>query len=215
MSSFYSDLADCIKSKNIDNANKVVMEELGTTIPKNKKNFIEVLKTAGVNVKDNITDADLVDLFVKNAPINDDLLIGTSYFIADQNKTVGLDGEEEISDTGVKAAYKVMNGYFGCEQKSNWVGAIAKAGGSIADLGSKIVEGKNQKKYGAAIQMGKQQDARNQLKQSLLSQREQQSANIEKEKERSAKTMKILLYSGIGIIVIGGSIFAWYKLKKK
>ena len=212
---FYSDLADSIRGKNIDNANEVVMKELGVAISQNKVDFIYVLRNAGVLVDDNASDAELVDLFVKNAPINDELLIGVSYFIADKNKVSGLDGESEVSDTGIKATYKVMNGYFGNEGKSNWVGAIAKAASSGADLAGKVVEGRNQKKYGAAIQQGKQRDAANKLKETLLAQRQQEAENAEKEKERSAKLTKILVISGVSLVVIGIGVFAFLKFKKK
>ncbi len=213
---FYNDLAKGIRSKNIDNANKVVMNELGDTIATRKGDFILVLRNAGIPVSDYAPDAELVDLFIKNAPTNDNLLVGVAMLLAEKNKTVSADGEDEISDTGIKATYKVMNSYFdGCEEKSNWVGAIAGALGEGAKLGGKIVEGRNQKKYGAAIQQGKQQDARNQLKQSILDQRQKQLEGIEKEKASARKLQNWLLIGGGIFLAIGALAFTLHYFNKK
>jgi hypothetical protein len=139
---FYYRLAQKIRGKDIDGANEVVMNELGSTISDNKFDFIDVLRNAGIPVDDDSDISELINKFVENAPYNDQLLVGVSLLLGHKNKVANMDGESELSDTGIKATYKVMYENFCGEPTSNWVGAIAKAASSGADLGSKIVEGK-------------------------------------------------------------------------
>jgi hypothetical protein len=214
---FYSDLSKSLKAKDTNSANKVVMMELGDTIAKDKDKFIEVLRSSGIGVSDYAPDATLVELFIDNAPKNDKLLIGTAYLLAERNKTVGADGEENISDVGVKATYKVMNSYFdgGDEETSNWVGAIAGALGEGAKLGTKITEGQQRKKYGAQMQLEKKQEASNQLRQSIIGQRQQEATNKAEAQKQGQKTTQLILYIGGGVLLLSIGLGIYFMNKKK
>jgi hypothetical protein len=238
-SRFYSDLTRFVKSKDNNNANRVIMTELGNLLIKDKADFIEVIRGANINVPDNATDIQLINAFVDNAPSNRKLLLGASFLINHKNQTVGFDGEEEISDAGVKATYKVMHIYFDAsnfEDKSDdvnddyynatgedfsnvgWSDAIkgiVDVGGGVA---GKVMEGQRAKKFGATDTLAKQTEARKQIVQTVMAQRQAQADAKNKEKEQKSKTTRTLLYIGGAVVLVGiiaGVIYAVKKSKGK
>lgn len=238
-SRFYSDLTRFVKSKDNNNANRVIMTELGNLLIKDKADFIEVIRGANINVPDNATDIQLINAFVDNAPSNRKLLLGASFLINHKNQTVGFDGEEEISDAGVKATYKVMHIYFDAsnfEDKSDdvnddyynatgedfsnvgWSDAIkgiVDVGGGVA---GKAMEGQRAKKFGATDTLAKQTEARKQMVQTVMAQRQAQADAKNKEKEQKSKTTRTLLYIGGAVVLVGiiaGVIYAVKKSKGK
>jgi hypothetical protein len=237
-SKFYSNLTRFINNQDNKNANKVIMTELATLLAKNKADFIEVLRGANINVTDNATDRQLIDAFVSNAPSNRKLLLGASFLINHSNQSVGFNGEQELSDSGVKATYKVMYNYFDAsnfedtsdvpnddfygvdgEEHSNVVagliGGILKGG---TDIANKVIEGKHKKQFGASDTLAKQQEARAQMQQTILAQRQQQADNKIKEKELASKKTKTLLIVGGSVLalgIIGVVVYAVLKNRQK
>lgn len=238
-SKFYRELANYIKAQNESGANKLVMTELGRLLAKDKKDFIEVLRVANISIPDNATDIQLVNAFVDNAPSNRKLLLGASFMIGHKNKTVGADGESGLSDTGMKATYKVMYDFFDAsqyedtsnvvnedyydatgEENSNLVGAVL---GGATNIASKVMEGQQKKKFGASDTLAKQTEARQQMVQSILAQRQAQQQQIlaqqeqvAKEKEAKRKQQKTLIIVGaslLGLIVIGAIVYGVMKAK--
>jgi hypothetical protein len=106
---------------------------------------------------------------------------------------------------------------FDSENYSNAVAAIAGALGAGAKLGSAIVEkkGLNQKQQIASTElMGKKAEAKQQLVQSVLAQRQAEQASKLAKQESIAKNKKIALIIGgslLGLAVVG---FIIYKVKK-
>jgi hypothetical protein len=236
-SKFYSNLTRFINNQDNNNANKVIMTELATLLAKNKADFIEVLRGANINVTDDATDRQLIDAFVSNAPSNRKLLLGASFLINHSNQSVGFDGEQELSDSGVKATYKVMYNYFDAsnfedtsdvpnddfygvdgEEHSNFlplVGGLLKGG---TDIAGKIIEGRQKKQFGASDTLAKQQEARAQMQQTILAQRQQQAEAKVKEKELASKKTKTLLIVGGSVLalgIIGIVVYAVLKNRKK
>lgn len=235
-SKFYSDLVKFVKVKDNSNANRVIMTELANLLIKDKADFIEVIRGANINVPDNATDIQLVNAFVDNAPSNRKLLLGASFLINHKNQTVGFDGEEEISDSGVKATYKVMHTYFDAmnhEDRSDdvnddyysatgeeyseagWLGSLINVGGNIA---GKAMDNQKSKKSGASETLAKQTEARKQMIQTVMAQRQAQADAKSKEKEHKAKTTRTLLIVGGVVLAVGilaGVIYAVKKSKGK
>ena len=237
-SKFYSNLTRFINNQDNANANKVIMTELATLLAKNKADFIEVLRGANINVTDDATDRQLIDAFVSNAPSNRKLLLGASFLINHSNQSVGFDGEQELSDTGVKATYKTMYNYFDAsnfedtsdvpnddfyaadgEEHSNVIATLlAGAAKGGIDLASKIQDKKNKEKFGASDTLAKQQEARSQMQQTILAQRQSQADAKVKEKESASKKTKLLLIIGgsvVGLGIIGVIIYSVLKNKNK
>ena len=237
-SKFYSNLTRFINNQDNKNANKVIMTELATLLAKNKADFIEVLRGANINVTDDATDRQLIDAFVSNAPSNRKLLLGASFLINHSNQSVGFDGEQELSDSGVKATYKVMYNYFDAskfedtsdvpnddfyaadgEEHSNAVATLlAGAAKGGVDLANKITDKRTKQQFGASDTLAKQQEARSQMQQTILAQRQAQADAKVKEKELASKKTKTLLIVGGSVLalgIIGVVVYSVLKNRKK
>jgi len=216
---FNLSLKKYVDANDSENANRVIMCEIGNSLASNRENFIEVLKAANIEVNDATSDVTLVNEFCKNIPSNRKLLLGTAFLINHNNKSVGFDGEETIDDKATKDTYKSMYSYFGCsnfEDSSDTkvevseefynvaadpVSAIATALGAGANLGSKITESKMKKRYGVSDTLAKQQEARSQILQSLISKKQEQG------KSKLSKKNKIIIVSlAVAALVVVGVI---------
>jgi hypothetical protein len=111
-SNFYQQMNRFVDSNNNKQACFVVLRELGILLTQNRDDFKEVLESSNVLVPANASDSSLVDLFIENAPNNKKLLISASFFINHKNQSSNADGEQEVSDEGVKVTYKVLSDYF-------------------------------------------------------------------------------------------------------
>lgn len=217
--SFYSSLSQYLSTRDTNNANRVVMQELGNILIKNREDFITLLKYADIPVSDNELDADLIDKFIANIN-NRKLMVGAAFLVNKHNRSVGFDGEEVISDTGVKAVHKVMFNYFDAaeEEQSNAIGgAWAGAIDSVAKLGGGIVSQQRSKKQGATDALYKKQEAKDAMVQAVLAQRAQQKEAAIKAAADKAKNQRILILAGVGVLVVGAIItgIIIYKRRKK
>ena len=109
---FHNDLNRYVKAKDLKNANHVVMRELGTALVKGKQDFVDLLVYSGIPADINMSDMQLVDRFIENIDKSEKLLIGSAFLVNKNNQKVGFDGEQEISDNGVKRTILVLNSYF-------------------------------------------------------------------------------------------------------
>ena len=203
-------------------ANNAIMIEIGKIIGSKRSDFIDLLNESGIQANAGMSDAKLIELFVKNAPFNKELLLGASILVAINNGKVGFDGETEINDNGVKNGYVVMQSYFsGDEQleepRSNAVGlgGITAAIGQGAKFGSDLIAAKRNKQYGVTDSIQKQVDAKNAIAQQVLAQRQAEIEALSKDKASKDKTKRTTLIVGgiVGAIVVLGGIF--YILKSK
>jgi hypothetical protein len=229
-STFHTELKRFIDSHDNENANRVIMCEIGRSLAKNKDDFREVIESSNIVVPKNAGEIQLVDAFCKNAPSNRKLLLGASFLINHNNKQVGFDGEETIDDKAVKDTYKTMYQYFDCSNFDDTsdvvtqdfysvdgeyynagggavgalVIAIAMALGEGAKLGTAITDAKSkrkERKYTVSDNLAKQREARSQVLKALI---EKKSAE-EKAKSGKSKTMIIVL-SVVGVLIVGGLV---------
>jgi hypothetical protein len=207
---FHTELSSYVKAKDNENATRVILNELAISLIKDKEDFIEVLRSAGINVPDNTADLELIDVFVKNAPTNKGLLLGAALLINHRNQGVNFDGESEISDAGVKATYKELDEYFNCcgEEHSNagWsdaIKSIADVGGSI---GGKAMQSAAEKKRGSSMALAKQQDARKQMMQNVIASKQKESEDKNTSKRKQKKILIIAGASILGLVLIVGAI---------
>jgi hypothetical protein len=237
MNKYHTNLIRFIKENNNIAANRVVMQELGTLLVKNKPDFIEVLKGANIVVPDNATEEQLVEAFVRNANSNRNLLLGASFLINHNNRQIGFDGEDVISDSGVKTTYKVMHSYFEASKfpdtsdsltedfysadgedfynaGADPVSAIASAIGAIAGTTGTFAQGAQQKrdaKTAVTRLAGKQAEARSQLLQSIVKGKQAEADVLLKQKQEKAKKTRLMLIIGgslVGLLLVGGIIYA-------
>lgn len=208
---FYYNLTQYLKTRDNTNANRVIMTELGNILIKDRESFILLLRYADIPVSDNAMDSEIIDTFIDNINRNRKLMIGAAFLINQKNKKLGFDGEEEISDAGVKAVHKVMFNYFDAAGPtySNAVGgAWAGAIDSVAKLGSGAINLQNKKKNGGQDLLAKKLDAKQAMVDTVLKQRTAEHAAHQKKVADKAKLKKILIISSVSLIglalVIGG-----------
>jgi hypothetical protein len=237
---FHNELNTYVKAKDLKNANHVVMRELGNALIKGKQDFVDLLVYSGIPANINMTDLQLVDRYIDNIDTNEKLLIGSAFLVNKNNQKVGFDGEQEISDNGVKRTILVLNSYFDntpppetdpnedfyatsttpTEDDDFYniggiVGGILMQGGGIAN---KVIEGKQKQKFGATDMVQKKQDAKAQLTSQIMAQRQAEIEAKNKKAESQTKTTKTLLYVGGGIValaLVGVIIYMVNKNKQK
>lgn len=239
---FHNELNTYVKAKDLKNANHVVMRELGNALIKGKQDFVDLLVYSGIPANINMTDLQLVDRYIDNIDTNEKLLIGSAFLVNKNNQKVGFDGEQEISDNGVKRTILVLNSYFDntpppetdpnedfyatsttptedYDFYSNMIpgviGGILQQGGGIAN---KVIEGKQKQKFGATDMVQKKQDAKAQLTSQIMAQRQAEIEAKNKKAESQTKTTKTLLYVGGGIValaLVGVIIYMVNKNKQK
>lgn len=214
---FHSNLFYFVSNNDNNNANRVVMVELARLLLERREDYVEVLNSSDVKASVLDSNEKLVSDFVDNACNNKKLLLGMSFLINHSNRSVSFDGEEEeISDEGVKDAYRTMYDYFDDKEPvedyenagGGVVGAIAGAVGQGAQLGSKIVDSQRAKKFGASDSLAKQREAKNQMVQAILEKQKQESSD-------KAKTKRTIIIGAsiLGAILIGFVVY--YVVKKK
>jgi len=216
--SFYNDLVKYLRECDNENANFVIMRELGNILVKDRESFIVLLNYSGVPAYEQDTDADLIEKLIENIGNNRRLIVGTSFLINQHNKKVGFDGTEEISDAGVKAVHKVMYNYFcgASRERKSSANGVADAITATANLASKGLDVRASRKNLGSDALRKKQEAQSKILDSVLEQRAaQRQLASEKEKAKS-KTKKILLISAaslIGVALIIGGVYLYKKAK--
>ena len=191
---FHSNFNSSVENCDFESANKCLMTELANILVRSKADFVDMLNESGVYASISMSESELINLFITNATNNKKLLLGASLLTNVHNKQMGFDGEDEISDSGVKTGYAVMNSYFNDEsfdnveeESSNFlpIGLILKGAKKLID---KRNEGKGKSDGGEAA------------KQQMLRQ-----AQILKEAEakKKLKTRNALLIGGGAVLLLG------------
>lgn len=221
---FYNDLINYVANADTSNANALLMKEVGTSLSKNKSDFIELLTSSGIPANDSMSESELIDAFINALPSNKTLMIGTAYMINNQNRFVSADGSEQISDKGVKVSYKVMYDFFtkddlGNQEFSNVtadpLSAVAQGVGALANLGSTGIKASQKKKYGALDTLSKQQEAKKQIVQSALDTKKAEAIAKQKKAESNATMKKVLAIGGVSLLAIAAVGIVIYKIKNK
>ena len=189
---FHSNFSSSVQNCDLESANKCLMTELGNILIRNRGEFVDMLNESSVYADMKMSDAQLIDLFIKNAPDNKKLILGAALLTNMHNKQMGFDGEDEISDSGVKTSYAVMNSYFNDEvydeEQSNFLPV------GLALKGVKKLFGKRDKGSAESADAAKQQ--------MLLQAKMQREAEAAKKR----KTRNALLIGGgallLGLIVV-------------
>ena len=140
----------------IESANECLMRELANILVRNRTDFIDMLNESGVVASKDMSDIQLINLFIENSSKNKKMLLGAALLVNVHNKIMGFDGEDEISDSGVKTGYAIMNSYFNDEElpedHSNLIlgGLLAKGAKKVFD---KVRDAKDNNSQAAKQQM--------------------------------------------------------------
>ena len=221
-SDIYNDFVGSVQIGDLPLANTALMRELGNILVSRKSDFVHLLNESNIPANENMGESELIDLFINNIDKNRKLALGTSLLININNKQESFDGEDEVSDEGVKAAYVVMRDYYSADGESEdfanlggWADAIsgvAKVGG---DITGKVMEGRNKKQFGGLDMANKKIDAKNAITQQVLAQKQTQLDTAKSKQESKSKTMKMLLIVGGSVVALGIIAGVIYAIKKK
>ena len=213
---FNSSFGAKLEQSEYKEATNLMMSELANIIANNKEDVVELLNQSDIPTIKIISDQEIIDKYVDNIGKNKKLALGTAILINLNNKTTGFDGEQKISDKNVKAGYALLHDYFSGEICSgddgkvslspDPLGAIAGGVSSLANLGSKAIEARQQKKaqQNAALNSAldiakKKQETRSKLMESLASAKN-------KVKNTNSKTWWIVGGIALGLAIITGIV---------
>jgi len=216
-------------------ANEVLMTELGRILVTKKDEFVDLLNESGVNATTEMSDGELVDLYIENIDTNNDLMLGSSVLVNHWNQKSGYDGEDVLSDTGVKQGYGVLRAYYADpyqdEEYSNIIpilGAIGKGVKNLWQNRDRIKQGIQAYK-GAGPQGGggmppggysedmRKTDAQEAMLSSIIAEKSAESKAKQEQIDQQNKTTKTALYiaGGLGVTALIVTLVLVLKNKSK
>lgn len=216
----YESFVESYNEGDIKSASLALMKELGNILVKQKIDFVNLLNESDIPASIEMNDSELVNLFIKNIDTNKKLMLGSALLINMHNKQMGFDGDEEINDDAVKAAFATIDEYFNFDEYSNAVspevvGAVAQGVGELSKLGTTALQGRQKKKYGGLDIAKQKSEAKAAMTQQILAQRQAQIEAAQKEKDTKAKTTRTLLIVGGAILSIAILGIIIYKVRKR
>lgn len=227
---FHTRLAEMIRCGNVPAVNILISKELGRIIEDKRKDFVDLLNEGGIVAGENMPEWELVKLYVDNicdekGNLNKKLILGTALLVNMHNKMSSADGKGIVSDEGVKTCYD-----FVCNHYSNagGIGGILSglgggdggSGGGAIGKGLDIIKGFRDQSAGgqsaALMEMAKKKaDTKNAIVTSILEQRKAQAVAAQKAADAKAKTKKILVITGVSLLLIAAGVTAFIIIKKK
>jgi len=209
---FEDTLVGYIENEDIENANKVLMTELGNDLVRNKQDFVDMLTESGVEADNSMSNRQLIEIFIDNTD-NKDLLVGASLLTQIHNKKLGFEGDSYVSDDGVKSGVAVMDGYFNDvvpDEEYSYIAPflIKPLIGGIKKLFNKKVNKQDRQRVGAGYQALAERQMREQvaLKQKLELERRKRVME-EKKAKKKMNTMIIVGSAILLTIIVGGIIY--------
>lgn len=211
MEDFNTKFNNCMNKQDYVCAHELMLKELGGIITTNKKEFVDLLNASGIKATINESDISLIEKFVINIPLNQQLMLGSSLLIQLKNKKVGFDGVDEIDDESLKNCYKTMRNYYSNESKSNFIPALTGIFSGATDLLTANKRKQEEIAQGGIDILQKQADAKQQLINAVL---QKKQADVEAKKVQS-KNLKTALIVGGAVLLVTIIGIVIYKIKKK
>ena len=193
--------------------NGYLMQQMGVLIVQDPSAVADLLEANDIELDSDLrlNPIEITEAYVENLPDLDSLKIGTAYLVH-RNEASSFNGE--IDNDTIYDYFDAINDYF--DDYSNVAGAVAGAIGASANLGSKIVEGRQKKKYAGTDLAQKQAESRNAIISGIMAQKQADAVTQQKkiEAEQKAKKQKnILIGSVFGLVIIVGAVLV-FKMKK-
>ncbi len=214
---FCEDFNVCLDNGDYSSANEVIMRELGYTLVRKKKDFVNLLNQSGVPSQISDSDIELINDFVDNVPYNKNLMLGASLLVNMQNKELNFDGSSKVSNENIKNGYHIMKTYFIDENYSNAVDPISAVAETVTaglNLGKNVQEGKNKQKNAGLDLAQKREESKQAMITSALAAKQANYDAQKKAKETKMQTQKILYIIGGSILAIAVIGIIIYKVKK-
>jgi hypothetical protein len=193
------------------NLNQHLMQQMGIVIATNPRLVADLLEANEVNLDlaKTLQPLDLTDCYLQNLPQNDSLKLGSAYLV-NRFEESAFDGD--VDNDTIREYYEAIDDYWSDDEHSNWVGAVAGALGSGAELGKSIVEAKNKKKFFGSDLAEKQASSRQAMIQGILAKKKEES-DLRK-KEQDAKTKRTIIIAsvvGAGLLI---GVIVFLRLRK-
>ena len=217
---FQSSLSSYVQKEDFNSAHDVLMNEIGRILVRDKQDFIDMLNESDVEADISMSDTQLVEMFVDNVD-NRKMLLGASLLTQIHNKKMGFDGDDEISDDGVKTGYAVMNTYFNFDDEEDLSeDDFSYAGGIWGTLfqGAKKLLG-GRKKKGKNSKQDSKNSERKLMEAARLERERQEQIRIaeqkkkEEEKKRKKTTNILIIVSSVLVVGIITTILIFKRRK--
>jgi hypothetical protein len=196
-----------------NDTNGYLMQQMGVLIVQDPSAVADLLEANDIELESSLRldPIELTDAYVENLPDLDSLKIGTAYLVH-KNESSSLDGS--VDNETIYDYFDAINDYF--DDYSNVAGAVAGAIGASANLGSKIVEGRQKKKYAGTDLAQKQAESRQAIISGIMAQKQADAITQQKKieaEQKSKKQKNILIGSVFGLVIIVGAILV-FKMKR-
>ncbi len=218
MKSYNEKFNDSIQNLNIDEASDLLVDELATIISKDSTEFVDMLNESGVDADYSMSETELIKTFIENLD-NKRMILGASLLVNSNNRTVGFDGDDEISDSGVKVGYAVLNETLNTDEivpvqdeQFSYI-AIAALAGLVGKGINKLR--KNRRSRGKTERSDARREERRRQAQ-LRMQRvaaEQKRIQLENAKRKKKTTITLIIVGSVSILAILGTVI-YLKNKK-
>jgi|11_taG_2_1085331.scaffolds.fasta_scaffold00244_7 hypothetical protein len=218
MKSYNEKFNDSIQNLNIDEASDLLVDELATIISKDSTEFVDMLNESGVDADYSMSETELIKTFIENLD-NKRMILGASLLVNSNNRTVGFDGDDEISDSGVKVGYAVLNETLNTDEivpvqdeQFSYI-AIAALAGLVGKGINKLR--KNRRSRGKTERSDARREERRRQAQ-LRMQRvaaEQKRIQLENAKRKKKTTITLIIVGSVSLLAILGTVI-YLKNKK-
>ena len=218
MKSYNEKFDDSIQNLNIDEASDLLVDELATIISKDSTEFVDMLNESGVDADYSMSETELIKTFIENLD-NKRMILGASLLVNSNNRTVGFDGDDEISDSGVKVGYAVLNETLNTDEivpvqdeQFSYI-AIAALAGLVGKGINKLR--KNRRSRGKTERSDARREERRRQAQ-LRMQRvaaEQKRIQLENAKRKKKTTITLIIVGSVSLLAILGTVI-YLKNKK-
>jgi hypothetical protein len=188
------------------NLNQHLMQQMGIVIATNPRLVADLLEAneVALNLEKSLEPLALTDCYLQNLPQNDSLKLGSAYLV-NRFEESAFDGD--VDNDTIRKYYEAIDDYWSDDEHSNWVGAVAGALGSGAELGKSIVEAKNKKKFFGSDLAEKQASSRQAMIQGILAKKKEES-DLRKKEQDSKTKRTIIIASVVGAgLLIGAIVF--------
>jgi len=205
---------------NLDTFSNMILTDVGHAIVEDKQDVIDILENAGVEVDPSSSNIELVDTYINALPNNEQLLLGTAYYIQLKNSS-GFDG---VDNDSIYSMYDKLYDTW-CfddedddyEESSNAVGIISGLAKVGVNVGRRALEQQDERRNGASRAAQRQAEARAKMIQAIASAKEIQRKQLEAEEaKRKKKRTTLIVVSSIALVgvVVGILVFS-KRLKAK
>lgn len=216
----------------MNNQDQNMFRALGSMAAINKEQFVDMLHAYDIDCSKDQDISQLIDLFIKNAPIKKELTVSGAYFAVYTGAQSGFDGKNTVDNELVHNVGRRMYSYFNEPHSNiNWqnvkegvqsTGRGFREGGWAGGLGAAMETAGGQINRRASDRqpnvgtdvLRRQQAARNQMVQGAIAVEEARLKAISDQAKAKSKTTTIVVISLSVLVVAGIGAYIYFKNRK-